>query len=115
MEVIMVKVQCRFCKFESSRICSKKGRGVNIKKKRECKFYQDDANKLQSAAERRLNSSKPEVTFRPDWYWNRKEVLKKLKEEEKGMVADSRPSIFTGDPSHPVTGDLSRFFSSTVK
>ena len=109
----MNKVQCRFCKFESSRICSKKGRGVNIKKKRECKFYQDDANKLQAFAERKLNSSKPEVTFRPDWYWDRKGFIKKQRELEEQRRKE-QPSIFTGDASHPLTGDLSRFFSSTV-
>jgi hypothetical protein len=109
----MEKVLCTFCKFEVDGRCIKKKSKVNLKKKRLCKFYQDDDNKIQTMAERKLNAKKPIVYFRPDWYWDRKNFIKKMKKEEEERAVQ-QPSIFTGDPEHPITGDLSRFFKSTV-
>lgn len=109
----MNKVLCSFCKFEVNRRCIKKNSKVNLKKKRVCNFYEDDDDKLQELAQRRLNSKKPTVTLRPDWYWDRKKFVKKIKKEEAKRV-EQQPSIFTGDSNHPLTGDLSRFFKSTV-
>jgi len=109
----MEKVLCAFCKFEIDGRCVKKKSKVNLKKKRLCKFYQDDDDKIQAIAERKLNAKKPTVYFRPDWYWDRKNFIKKMKKEEEDRAVRS-PSIFTGDLEHPITGDLSRFFKSTV-
>ena len=110
----MNKVLCGFCKFEDNRRCSKKKSKVNVRKKRVCDLYEDDDIKLRQMAERRLNSNKPTVQFRPDWYWDRKKFIKKIKQEEEYQKTQQMPSIFTGDPKHPITGDLSRFFKSTV-
>jgi len=107
----MEKVLCMFCKFEVNGRCVKKNNKVKLKKKRLCKFYEDDDDKIQYITERKLNSSKPVVYLRPDWYWDRK----KFKKMKKDAVETQKPSsIFTGDPNHPLTGDLSRFFNSTV-
>jgi hypothetical protein len=110
----MDKVMCLFCKFEIDKRCNKKNSKVNLKKKRICKLYEDDDDKLREMAQRKLNSKKPQVTFRPDWYWDRKNFIKKLKKEEAERAAQ-QPSVFTGNPEHPLTGDLSRFFKSTVE
>jgi len=109
----MEKVLCLFCKFEIDGRCSKKKSKVNLKKKRICKFYQDDDDKLRVMAKQRSNANKPNITLRPDWYWDRKNFIKKMKKEEEERAVQ-QPSIFTGDPEHPLTGDLSRFFKSTV-
>jgi len=110
----MNKVLCAFCKFEINKRCIKKNSKVNLKKKRMCELYEDDDDKLSEMAQRRLNTKKPTVSFRPDWYWDRKNFIKKLKAEEAERAV-KQPSIFTGDDKHPLTGDLSRFFKSTVE
>jgi len=109
-----IKSMCKFCVSQEGNICVKRKRRILLKKNDKCEFYQEDTTKLEELALRKLNSSKPKVTFRPEWYWNRKEVIKQLKEDERRRIENLQPSIFTGDPSHPLTGDLSRFFSSTV-
>jgi len=109
----MAKVLCALCKFEKNKRCIKKNSGVSLAKKRVCDMYEDDDAKLTNMAERKMKSSKPPVYFRPDWYWDRKNFIKKMKEDEIRQNTQ-RSSIFTGDPKHPLTGDLSRFFKSTV-
>lgn len=109
----MEKVLCAFCKFEVNKRCIKKNSKISLKKKRVCKLYEDDDDKLREMAQRKLNTNKPIVNLRPDWYWDRKNFIKKLKAEEAERVA-KQPSIFTGDSKHPLTGDLSKFCKSTV-
>ena len=109
----MDKVLCSFCRFENNRRCIKKNSKVSINKKRLCDAYEDDDDKLRRLAERKLKASKPTVYMRPDWYWDRKNFIKKMKQEQAAKE-ESQPSVFTGDPEHPLTGDLSRFFKSTV-
>jgi len=109
----MSKVMCMFCKSEIEGRCVKKSNKVHIKKKRLCNLYEDDDAKIQSIAERKLKFSKPKSYFRPDWYWDRKNFIKKMKKAEAEKAA-LNPSIFTGNKEHPLTGDLSRFFKSTV-
>lgn len=107
-------VMCSMCEFEIEKKCTKKKNiGVHINKKRSCGDYSEDTGKVDAMVSKRLSSQKPVVTFRPDWYWDKKGFIKKLKEEEK-RIEESIPSIFTGDPAHPLTGDLSRFVKSTV-
>jgi hypothetical protein len=107
-------VMCAMCQFEVAKICSKNKIGVSIKKKRSCAFYQEDESKVSVMVARRLTAPKPEVSFRPDWYWDRAERRRLMKEAQRQEEEKKANSVFTGDPAHPLTGDLSRFVKSTV-
>lgn len=106
-------VMCCMCLFEVGGVCSKKKVKVGINKKRSCQFYTDDKIKIDTIVEKRLSSSKPTVVFRPDWYWDRKKYIKKLKEDQR-KLEELKPPEFKRNFANPLTGDLSRFYSSTV-
>ena len=106
-------VMCCMCKFEVESKCTKKKSiGVHINKKRICDNYKEDDVKVAEIITKRLTSPRPEVIFRPDWYYDRKKIRRQLREEQRKL--EESPSVFTNDPAHPLTGDLSRFFKSTV-
>ncbi len=116
----MSKVRCKFCKFEQQRKCVKKNHSkVGINKKRLCTTYQGDEKKIVEWAEKRQLSIKPEVTIRPDWLWSRKERREVRDRIDKESLAQYQATIDEAPkqvvPSHPVTGDLSRFLESTVE
>lgn len=106
------KVRCKFCKFESEKKCAKKRNAtISLNKKRICQFYQGDEQKIVEFFERR---ERPEVTYRPDWLWNRS----KRKEEHQKLIKKEMEQYQTTaikDNKHPVTGDLSRFTGSIVR
>jgi len=110
-------VMCSMCQFETNKMCDKKHIGVTLNKKRSCAEYEEDENKISAIVAKRLTSTKPEATFRPDWYWDkklRKQLQKEAKKQEILDRIEKQQSIFTGDPAHPITGDLSKFVKSTV-
>lgn len=120
----MAKVRCKFCKFEQQRKCVKKNHSkVGINKKRLCTTYQGDEEKIVVWAEKKQLSIKPEVTIRPDWLWSREKRREIRDRIDKESLAQYQATIgeapkqvpTTGVPSHPVTGDLSKFLESTVE
>jgi hypothetical protein len=73
-------------------------------------MYEEDESKLNDMKSRK--SSLPS-RMRPDWFWNRKEYIK---EQKKQAVEDQlKRGAVTGDPAHPLTGDLSRFKSTVTE
>jgi len=120
----MAKVRCKFCKFEKQRMCRKKKQAnVQVNKKRVCATYQGDEEKIVAWADKQQTNSKPEATLRPDWMWSRsqrREVRDKIDTESLAQyqaTIDGAPEQMPTPkaPSHPVTGDLSRFLESTVE
>ncbi|MFA7247830.1 MAG: hypothetical protein WC169_11740 [Dehalococcoidia bacterium] len=111
-------VMCSMCISEYNGVClQKKNVKVHPNKKRSCDQYLEDKDKVEEMVSRRLSTPKPEVTFRPDWYWdkNLKRKLKRALKEQESLEKNKTQSVFTGDSTHPLTGDLSRFIQSTVK
>ncbi len=120
----MAKVRCKFCKFEQQRMCmQKKQVRVAINKKRICSTYQVGEKKIMEWAEKKQHNIKPEVTLRPDWLWDRKKRREVRDRIDKESLAQYQATVdktpvqvpTTKSPSHPVTGDLSRFLESTVE
>ncbi len=120
----MAKVRCKFCKFEYQRRCmSKKNTTIIINKKRVCNSYVIDEKKVMEWAEKRQNSSKPEIMLRPDWLWDRKARRKERDKASKEAMAQYKTTI--EDPTthvpktigskHPVTGDLNRFLETNKR
>lgn len=129
-------VRCALCRFENERRCIKKNNKVKVNKPRHCVFYVESKDKLELMLERKKWTSKPEVTMRPDHVWDGATVREwdgtkyvKVKDAAKLSalkasmgITDTGPapnevrqeSHFSGDSKHPLTGDLSRFFKSTV-
>ncbi len=107
----MEKVVCALCRLESNRRCIKKNAKVKINKPRICQFYKEDEDKL-NAMKARQDVGRPTATRRPDYYWDAarmKEERRKAKEAEM-----RRQGVASGDPKHPLTGDLSRFKSTAT-
>jgi len=108
----MEKVVCALCRFENNRKCIKKNAKVKINKSRICQFYEEDENKL-NVMKAKQDVARPMATRRPDYYWDAarmKEERRKAKEAEM-----RRQSAVSGDPKHPLTGDLSRFKSTATE
>jgi hypothetical protein len=110
----MDKVTCTTCKFENNKRCIKKNVKVKLNKKRICNIYEQDDEKTKLMAEKILSTPKPVVTMRPDWYWDRKKYIKEVSQELKKEQIKKQRSIFTSDPKHPLTGNLSKFVKSTA-
>ena len=114
------KVRCKFCKFEQQRKCIQKNAVTKVNKKRTCAIYQADEEKINNWVSRRQEI---EATQLPKWAWSKKErraerdrlmreeMMKNIGTTADGDVQISGPS----DPSHPSTGDLSRFIGSTIE
>jgi translation initiation factor 2 beta subunit (eIF-2beta)/eIF-5 len=100
------KVRCRFCQFEKDKKCSrKKNATVSTNKKRICKFYKADEEKIMDFFDRRTHL---DSTYRPEWFWSRS----RRKEERNRLIQqemDQYQTTIEKDPKHPTTGDLSRF------
>jgi len=108
----MEKVVCALCRLENNRKCIKKNAKVKINKPRICQFYEEDEDKLNAMKAKR-GVARPMATKRPDYYWDAarmKEEKKKAKDAEM-----KRQSMLSGDPKHPLTGDLSRFKSTATE
>lgn len=113
-----VKVQCYLCSFESDGKCIKKKTKINLKKKRVCNLHELDDVKLDTAADKILEKKGkyPSAVFRPDEYWNR-DLRRKIRKEAETKFVEERVKQQKNDQllsSHPLTGDLSRFYKSTV-
>jgi len=100
------KVKCRVCENEKGGFCKVKKTKVKTNKARHCDAFIMEMSKVKV-------SVKPESIMRPDWYWDKKEYLKMVKEQmakekaleearEKGLIND-KPDI------------LSKFRSSATK
>lgn len=108
----MKRVKCSVCVYQTNGYCSIKKVSVSPNKKRDCDYYSFDKTKVKE--------SKPIASeLRPDWYWNRKELLSKHRRELKKIEEGKKinPNYVGSIPvsDHPLTGDLSRFTSTAVK
>ncbi len=127
----MVKVKCKVCANEVSKICKIKKNSVSLNKARKCKAYVYDESKL------RVKKETPSTRFgykdQQETKRRYKAELKALKEAMKqepgrgtardlGLVKPEDEIVLPGDPrfsmpkdtKHPLTGDLSRF-TTTAK
>ena len=120
----MSKVRCKFCKFEHQRRCmEKRNTTIAVNKKRVCNSYVIDEKKVMEWAEKRQNSSKPEIMLRPDWMWDREarrkqrdKVSKESMEQYKTTIEDPTAAVpKTIGSKHPVTGDLNRFLETNKR
>lgn len=128
----MAKVKCKVCQNEVSRVCSVKGIGVKPNKPRICEAFVLDESKIkakESIPTTRLGYTKYQE-LKAKAKKERKELLEALKAgpgnktaEALGLLEKEETSIITpgnsrfilpqGNLKHPLTGDLSRFKSST--
>lgn len=106
-----MKVKCALCMNQVDRYCKVKKTLINLNKKRICDRYKFDEKKVKERYE--IPSE-----MRPDWFWNRKELINKHKKEQK-KIEEARkinPNYMPGGTfGHPLTGDLSRFVSTSNK
>ena len=109
----MSKVLCALCIYESKKRCVRKNNKVKLNKKRTCAMYKEDDIKLEAMAKKEENKKHIKTITRPDWYWNRKEEIRKVRNEARAKAASGQMPV-SGDPKHPLTGDLSRF-TTTVE
>lgn len=70
------RVKCRVCDNEKAGFCKVKGCSVKLNKSRVCEAFIMNEAKIKV-------SIKPKTTVRPDWYWNRKKLIRQMKEEMK--------------------------------
>lgn len=110
----MTTVKCNICGNELEGYCKIKKTSIKPNKARQCESYNFDSTKVKTAI--------PIYTeLRPDWYWNRKEVINKAKKELKKIEEGRKinPQYIGNMPrssmEHPLTGDLSRFVSTGAK
>ena len=117
----MAKVRCKFCKFEVKRTCRKKNNAtVGVNKKRTCSSYDIDDKKVASWVEKKQET---DVIFRSAGMWDReirRKERRKLNEEAlkqyQATIDDpTQAAPTTNNPSHPMTGDLSRFIEPAVE
>lgn len=106
----MSRIQCKFCQFEKIGRCIKKNEKVGTNKRRVCKMYSVDTNRVINYAGKKVEQEKIPTVVRSDSMWNKKlrkqgildidtEVLKQF-----GTTIDK-----VADPAHPLTGNLDRF------
>lgn len=116
-----MKVRCAECKNQTKAWCSPKKTKVSLNKSRTCDKYVFDETKVK------IKHDIP-TTYRSDWVHKKKELKKLLKQqleeqkkqEEMAKQAAVKPPSYlkapgTGDPKHPLTGDLSRFVSTASR
>ena len=111
-----MKVRCAECKNQVNSWCTPKKVKTSLNKKRTCDKYAFDETKVKT------KHVIPTV-YRSDWIHKKKELKKLLKDykqqeelaKEKAELAET-PNYLkapgTGDPKHPLTGDLTRFTST---
>ena len=114
-----MRVQCKFCKWEKVTKCLKKKKvTVDLNKHRACDKYAVDVDRVTDFAANKMRQSKPEVEIRPDWFWDknlrRAERKRHQMEQYQTTGVDDSATIPTRDVQHPLTGDLSRFISTTA-
>lgn len=106
--------KCKFCKFEKEAKCSKKKNAtIKLNKRRACNLFVVDEDKAADFLERR-ERNKIDITDMPSWYW-----IRDLRRAKRIEAKAEEPSQFTTtaiptDNKHPLTGDLSRFLSTTA-
>ena len=100
------KITCSTCLNQTEGVCEIKKVTVKLKKRRKCDNYRQDTNKIKFKEE-------IPVTKRPDWFWNREEKRKHMKDMlerlSSGKFKRSQDGMEMINVKHPLTGDLSRF------
>ncbi len=118
---IKMKVRCAECKNQVNSWCTPKKTKISLNKKRTCGEYMFDETKV------RAKHDIP-TTYRSEWVHKKKELKKLIKQqaeeqkkqEEMAKQAVEKPPNYlkapgTGNPKHPLTGDLSRFTSTSSR
>lgn len=108
------RVICGVCSNQAGGFCSFKKSKVKLKKRRVCDKFRHDTGKVKITQE--IPSTK-----RPDWYWlnrpERKKLLKEMIAEAKKQMEEKAKMTTptSGDPNHPLTGNLGRFTTTAGK
>lgn len=106
------KVICGTCFNQTNGFCDIKKATVKLKKRRICDKYSQDTNKIKFKEE-------IPTTKRPNWFWDREEKRKHMRNELRGLSPEearkSQEGINMVDAKHPLTGDLSRFKTTVGK
>lgn len=113
----MSKVLCRLCVNEKNGICTEKGVGVKLNKRRNCELFGYDATKEKKY--------EPIPTIRIS-YSEMMEAKKRVKEERERKEARKTKYSNLDMPigkvnvdnlinKHPLTGDLSKFVSTAKR
>jgi hypothetical protein len=120
MERIMEKVKCSVCVNEDLSFCRIKKVKVKLNKKRLCKHYTHDENKLVKKQD--IKITKAPFTMMEENKKLKKAEQKRLREVLKRQklsetVTEDFNKIYNDklNNKHPLTGDLSRFVSTGVK
>lgn len=104
-----MKITCGTCKNEKNNYCNKKKVGVKLNKRRNCDKYELQPDKVK--ARQILKTTRLPYAEKEALRQEYKEQLKQLKARMKEQRTGVTPS-YSGDPKHPLTGDLSRFTST---
>jgi hypothetical protein len=116
----MAKVKCSVCANEEASFCKIKKVKISLNKKRLCEAYIYDESKLKKKQDikiTRIPFSEQEE-FRKEAKKKRKELRALLKQQKINKTADEefiKVSNERLNTKHPLTGDLSRFVSSSTK
>ena len=102
----MGKIVCATCKNEKDSFCTTKKIGIHLNKRRDCDKYLMEEAKIKP--KHLLQTVKVPYAEKEALKQQYKQALKQHREAAKLGV-----SVPT-DPSHPLTGDLSRFITSTA-
>lgn len=101
------KVKCRVCSNEEAGFCNVKKTAVKLNKARHCEAFIMAPDKIKV-------SIKPKSVMRPDWYWNKKEYIKFVKEEfAKQQAAEEAARVRKESLAKPDV--LSNFRSTATK
>lgn len=103
------KVTCGICTHETNSYCGKKKCKIKPNKRRQCDIFELDTSRVK--IKQPIESIK-----RPDFFWDeklkkqmRRDMRKKMAGEMIKQVEESTINKSEGDIKHPLTGDLSKF------
>lgn len=116
----MAKVKCSVCANEEASFCKIKKVKISLNKKRLCKAYIYDESKLKKKQDIEITRIPfgEQEEFRKEAKKKRKELRALLKQQKINKIADEefiKVSNERLNTKHPLTGDLSRFVSSSTK
>jgi len=125
----MVKVNCKFCKFEEESKCKKKGCSVKLNKRRSCEVYVEDEDKVLVYIQKKRFTSKPEVIEVDSRVFHDRNFRRRYNRMVEQEISQYETTANNGNrivetphtsatnlgSKHPMTGDLSRFISSAVE
>ena len=100
------KITCATCVNEDKKKCLIKKSSVALNKRRRCDYYELQPTKIK---EKQILK-----TVRMS-YQDKESLRREYKEQLKQFKEAAKQHNYSGDPKHPLTGDLSRFTSTAGK